>query len=62
MAPGLNTYNPKAKEEWQAAYAEGFEAGKQAALKEIKYATKGIERMQAFSRFAATATNPTVNK
>jgi len=56
MAPGLNTYNPNEKAEWQAAYKEGFAAGKRAALRELKYALKDIEKLEAFSTSSGTAT------
>lgn len=62
MDPGLNTYNPKEKAEWQAAYAEGYQAGKRHALRELKYVMKEIEKMEAFSTFTGTATTPPLTR
>ena len=58
MSPGLNSYNPNEKAEWQAAYKEGFQAGKRAALRELKYAIKDIEKLEVFSTCSGTTTNP----
>jgi hypothetical protein len=55
MSPGsFNKPTPEEKAEWQAAYAEGFKAGKRQALRELKQCIKDIERLEPFSTFTST--------
>jgi len=54
MSPSLNTFNPNEKAEFQAAYREGFQAGKKAALRELKYAMKNIEKLESYSTSTGT--------
>lgn len=49
-------YNPKEKADWQAAYKEGFQAGKKAAIRELKYTLKDIEALEVFGTTSSTHT------
>lgn len=56
MSPGFNKPTPEEKAEWQAAYQEGFQAGKRAALRELEYAVKNIKRLEGLTTFTSTST------
>lgn len=50
MTPGISSYiEPEKKIMFQQGYKEGYEAGKTAALKQLKYAQKNIEVLDPYS-------------
>jgi len=58
MSPGTFTKpTPKEKAEWQAAYQEGFQAGKRQAIRELKYCMNDIAKLEAFCTFTSTIPN-----
>jgi len=59
QSTGDNFYltEPERKLQFQSAYTEGFRAGKKEALRELKYAMKDIEKLEAFNTSTGTFTN-----